>query len=366
MNKSILFAALLAHFVFRERLGRWRSVGLVTGFCGVALLTAGSVSMHATDGLVAVGAVLLTSALWAVGAGLLFALFAREGRRLIDGALIGLLVFSHWLLDLVVHRHDLALGLDDAGSKLGFALWDQPLVVIPLELGMMLGALVIYVNATEPKGLAGRIMPWFVGGMLVVGSCVNWFTPPAADIATFSGMPPDFDDDRELATMTSEFLALEGFETRLAHTPDEGVAALESVPPDLLILDVMLPQRSGFDVLRRVRQSHPRLPVLMLTGLDDGAEVYRTTTRSVGSYDVQQSDYGTLVAERATREDAARDLRGAGLEGVLYAHARGPRGQSLRVQECSRPSTSAWMARLSGEEGRSIGPTRSPFSRMYS
>ncbi len=131
---------------------------------------------------------LVGSALWAVGAGLLFALFAREGRRLVDGALIGLLVFSHWLLDLVVHRHDLALGLDDAGSKLGFALWDQPLVVIPLELGMMLGALVIYVNATEPKGLAGRFMPWFVGGMLVVGSCVNWFTPPAADIATFSGM----------------------------------------------------------------------------------------------------------------------------------------------------------------------------------
>jgi drug/metabolite transporter (DMT)-like permease len=63
-----LFAALLAHFVFRERLGRWRSVGLVTGFCGVALLTAGSVSMHATDGLIAVGAVLLTSVLWAVGA----------------------------------------------------------------------------------------------------------------------------------------------------------------------------------------------------------------------------------------------------------------------------------------------------------
>jgi drug/metabolite transporter (DMT)-like permease len=63
-----LFAALLAHFVFHERLGRWRCAGLVIGFGGVALLTAGSVSFRSTHGLLAVAAVLLTSALWALGA----------------------------------------------------------------------------------------------------------------------------------------------------------------------------------------------------------------------------------------------------------------------------------------------------------
>ncbi len=63
-----LFAALVAHFFFRERLGRWRSVGLVMGFVGVALLTAGGVSLRSTHGLLAVGAVLLTSAMWALGA----------------------------------------------------------------------------------------------------------------------------------------------------------------------------------------------------------------------------------------------------------------------------------------------------------
>ncbi len=63
-----LFAALLAHFAFHERLGRWRSAGLVIGFGGVLLLTAGSVSFGSAGGVLAVGAVLLTSALWAVGA----------------------------------------------------------------------------------------------------------------------------------------------------------------------------------------------------------------------------------------------------------------------------------------------------------
>ena len=63
-----LFAALLAHFAFHERLGPWRSAGLVIGFGGVVLLTAESVSFKSTDGLLAVGAVLVTSALWSLGA----------------------------------------------------------------------------------------------------------------------------------------------------------------------------------------------------------------------------------------------------------------------------------------------------------
>ncbi|MGH8029254.1 MAG: LPS assembly lipoprotein LptE, partial [Arenimonas sp.] len=45
-----------------------------------------------------------------------------------------------------------------------------------------------------------------------------------------------------------------------------------------------------------------------LVALDSTSVVYRATTRSVGSYDVQRSDYGTRIAEQATREDAARDL----------------------------------------------------------
>lgn len=63
-----LFAALLAHFVYREHLGRWRAAGLLIGFGGVALLAADSVALRSTPGLLAVAAVLLTSAIWALGA----------------------------------------------------------------------------------------------------------------------------------------------------------------------------------------------------------------------------------------------------------------------------------------------------------
>ena len=94
------------------------------------------------------------------------------------------------------------------------------------------------------------------------------------------------DDDRELTAMVGEFLDHEGFALESADTPDLADIALARALPDLVILDVMLPQRSGFDVLRRIRNAKPSLPVLMLTargdaidrvlGLELGADDYLT------------------------------------------------------------------------------------------
>ncbi len=84
--------------------------------------------------------------------------------------------------------------------------------------------------------------------------------------------------------MLQEFLASEGFEVESAADAAQGLAAISERPADLLVLDVMLPGASGFDLLRSLRQSHARLPVLMLTargeavdrilGLELGADDY--------------------------------------------------------------------------------------------
>jgi drug/metabolite transporter (DMT)-like permease len=63
-----LFAALLAHFLLKEHLGRWRAAGLLIGFAGVAVLMWGSTSFKSGDGLIAVLAVLACSLVWACGA----------------------------------------------------------------------------------------------------------------------------------------------------------------------------------------------------------------------------------------------------------------------------------------------------------
>lgn len=81
------------------------------------------------------------------------------------------------------------------------------------------------------------------------------------------------DDDRELATMLAEFLDHEGFEVQLAHeAPASPLELATGAPPDLVVLDVMLPGRSGFDLLRELRAREARLPILMLTARGDAVD----------------------------------------------------------------------------------------------
>ncbi len=81
------------------------------------------------------------------------------------------------------------------------------------------------------------------------------------------------DDDRELATMLEEFLEREGFDVALAHEAPEPPLQLPSdPPPDLVVLDVMLPGRSGFELLRELRARAARLPILMLTARGDAVD----------------------------------------------------------------------------------------------
>jgi len=92
------------------------------------------------------------------------------------------------------------------------------------------------------------------------------------------------DDDRDFASMLAEFLGNEGFQVVTATEGGGALGLMAERPFDLVILDVMLPGSSGFDVLRQLRQRKPRLPVLMLTargeaidrilGLELGADDY--------------------------------------------------------------------------------------------
>ncbi|MET3135855.1 DNA-binding response OmpR family regulator [Undibacterium sp. GrIS 1.2] len=77
------------------------------------------------------------------------------------------------------------------------------------------------------------------------------------------------DDDIELSQMTSELLLREGIQTHCAVTAALGMAALATYQPDVLLLDLMLPDANGLDVCRRLRESGNELPILMLTARGD-------------------------------------------------------------------------------------------------
>lgn len=92
------------------------------------------------------------------------------------------------------------------------------------------------------------------------------------------------DDDRELCVLLAEYLRREGMQVEVVHDGEAVLAHLRdpATRPDLLILDVMMPGRSGLDILRELRAQH-RLPVIMLSGR--GEPVDRVVGLELGADD---------------------------------------------------------------------------------
>jgi DNA-binding response OmpR family regulator len=76
------------------------------------------------------------------------------------------------------------------------------------------------------------------------------------------------DDDPAVTSLLKRGLSYEGFVVDTASTGQEGLAKTREHPSDLVILDVMMPNLSGLDVLHRLRAADKQLPILMLTAKD--------------------------------------------------------------------------------------------------
>ncbi|WP_296270481.1 response regulator transcription factor [Pseudomonas sp. UBA6323] len=92
------------------------------------------------------------------------------------------------------------------------------------------------------------------------------------------------DDDQELCELLASWLTQEGFQVTACHEAGGARQALALQAPDAVVLDVMLPDGSGLELLKQLRGEHPELPVLMLSargepldrilGLELGADDY--------------------------------------------------------------------------------------------
>jgi len=86
-------------------------------------------------------------------------------------------------------------------------------------------------------------------------------------------MPADtrvllIDDDERLNALVTTYLGRFGFAARAFTHPEQGLRALKNDPPDIVVLDVMLPDMDGFAVCRKIRQ-FSGIPIIMLTARGD-------------------------------------------------------------------------------------------------
>ena len=104
------------------------------------------------------------------------------------------------------------------------------------------------------------------------------------------------DDDADLREALAEQLELEGFRTLQAGTVAQGAAAAQADRPDLLILDVDLPDGDGRDLCARLRAEGLAAPVIMLTGATEDVDAIRGLDSGADDYVAKPFRFAVLLA----------------------------------------------------------------------
>jgi excisionase family DNA binding protein len=105
------------------------------------------------------------------------------------------------------------------------------------------------------------------------------------------------DDDERVRELVRVNLEFEGYSVREAGSADEGLAAVEDAPPDLILLDVMMPGVDGWEMLRRVQERHGAgaIPVVMFSGQVDADAVGEATARGARGFVGKPFDLQQLI-----------------------------------------------------------------------
>ncbi len=128
------------------------------------------------------------------------------------------------------------------------------------------------------------------------------------------------EDERDAADMLADMVRRKEYQTVIASTGEEGLLLARQIDPNLVLLDLMLPDLDGFDVCRRLR-SEPKTrltPVVMVTALNDSA--FRRRGFRVGANAYVTKPYGPVELYRAmeTALNWRRNLDSRQVQGEIH------------------------------------------------
>jgi DNA-binding response OmpR family regulator len=104
------------------------------------------------------------------------------------------------------------------------------------------------------------------------------------------------EDDRKVAGFLEQGLREEGYAVDVVHDGDDAVARAFVHPYDLLLLDVMLPGRTGLEIVREVRARESTVPILLLTARDSREDVVRGLDTGADDYLTKPFAFDELLA----------------------------------------------------------------------
>lgn len=116
------------------------------------------------------------------------------------------------------------------------------------------------------------------------------------------------EDDAVLQKVLSEYLAGEGFEIASALDGEVGLEMVKTSKPDLILLDIILPKKDGYEVLKEVKSDPAtnHIPIILLTNLDSISDVERALELGATTYLVK-ADYKLEEVASKVKEILGKD-----------------------------------------------------------
>lgn len=147
------------------------------------------------------------------------------------------------------------------------------------------------------------------------------------------------DDEPGVTDALGTALELQGFTVRVAHRGDEGMDAFSQANPDVVVLDVALPDASGIEVAEAIRRQSP-VPILMISGHNSEVQVIAALEAGADDYLVKPFGVAELVARiraalrRSSPAGPAQELIQVGILTVAAGRGRAwLRGQALSLPD---------------------------------
>ena len=107
------------------------------------------------------------------------------------------------------------------------------------------------------------------------------------------------DDESDVLLIIKTALLSEGFEVKTASSGPDALSAVNEFSPDLIILDMMMPEMTGFETLEKLRElsQFKRTPVIMLTGVSDKDKIREAIDIGVSYYMVKPFEFHDLISK---------------------------------------------------------------------
>jgi len=130
------------------------------------------------------------------------------------------------------------------------------------------------------------------------------------------------DDNPQNADLLAEYLQASEFEVAIAADGEETLAQVKSFHPDVLLLDIMMPRLSGFEVCKRLKTdpASKNLPILMITALDQPSDVERAVDAGTDDF-LTKPIHQTELINRVRALLASRNSDDALEQAITYIEA---------------------------------------------